>query len=85
MKVQWGPFKESKIDRLSSYVRESPVTPRRVEFATHEYGDVMSHKLIKHGGKFGVCADICAQKTMRRQLEISASSAHKVFGVSFEN
>ena len=61
------------------------MTPRRVEFATHEHGDVMSHKVIKRGGKFGVCADICAQKTTRCQPEISVSSAHKVFGVSFEN
>ncbi len=61
------------------------MTPRRVEFATHQHGDVMSHKLIKRGGKFGVRADICAEKTMRCQLEISASSARKVFGVSFEN
>ncbi len=72
-------------DRLSSDVRESPVTPRHVKFATHEHGDVMSHKLIKHSRKFGICADICAQKNMRCQPEISVSSAHKVFGVSFEN
>ncbi len=78
-------FRTRELDRLSSDVRESPVTPRRVEFVTHEHGDVMSHKLIECGGKFGVCADICAQKTMRHQLEISVSSAHKVFGVSFEN
>ncbi len=51
-----------RVDRLSSDVRESPVTPRRVEFAMHEHGDVMSHKLIKRGGKFGIHADICVQK-----------------------
>ncbi len=80
----WFDATNGAIDRLSSDVRESPVTPRRVEFAMHEHGDVMSHKLIKRSGKFGVRANICVQKNTRRQPEISASSARKVFGVSFE-
>ncbi len=61
------------------------MTPRRAEFATHEHSDIMSHKLIKCGGKFVVRADIYAQKTTRCQPEISASSVRKVFRVSFEN